>query len=112
MAFSSATHDIAAVGFYLLAMIAGQGGLVYLAGALQERTGDVTRAWSLVFCLLAAAFVMVALYHLFALPKPAADHAVKHNQSPAAGWIQDQLGYVNFFLGSAWRRSPRSSPRA
>ena len=61
MAFSSATHDIAADGFYMLAlpthsqaafvgvrstfyriaMIAGQGGLVYLAGQLTEQTGDV-----------------------------------------------------------------------
>ena len=61
MAFSSATHDIAADGFYMLAlpqheqaayvgvrstfyriaMIAGQGGLVFLAGKLGERSGDV-----------------------------------------------------------------------
>src|ERR1700741_2938878 len=64
MAFSSATHDIAADGFYMLglpqhqqaafvgvrstfyklAMIAGQGGLVYLAGKLAESTGDGARA--------------------------------------------------------------------
>lgn len=69
LAFSSATHDIAADGFYLLAlpthqqasfvgvrstffrlaMIAGQGGLVWLAGALQESTGNMVQAWSLVF---------------------------------------------------------------
>ncbi len=107
VAFSSATHDIAADGFYLLAlqphqqaafvgvrstfyrlaMIAGQGGLVYLAGALQEKTGDVTRAWSLVFALLAAVFVVVGLYHLFALPRPAADRPVRQGAHAAAGFV-------------------------
>ena len=97
MAFSSATHDIAADGFYLLAMpagqqaayvgvrstfyrlamIAGQGGLVYLAGTLQEKTGDVTRAWTVVFLLLAAVFAVVGVYHLLALPRPAADQTVR-----------------------------------
>lgn len=93
MAFASATHDIAADGYYLLAMpmgqqaafvgvrstfyrlatLSAQGGLVYLAGLLQDRTGNVAHAWSLVFALLAAVFVAVAAYHFFALPKPAAD---------------------------------------
>ena len=61
MAFSSATHDIAADGFYLLgldtnrqakyvgirslfyrlAMIAGQGALVILAGNLEKRLGNI-----------------------------------------------------------------------
>lgn len=95
MAFASATHDIAADGFYLLALPTGQqaafvgvrstcyrlatlsaqGGLVYLAGMLQDRTGNVAHAWSLVFALLAAVFVAVAAYHFFALPKPEADRA-------------------------------------
>lgn len=98
LAFSSATHDIAADGFYLLAlpshqqaafvgvrstfyrlaMIAGQGGLVYLAGWLQETTGNVVQAWSLVFGVLAVLFILVAFYHGFVLPKPAADRAVNH----------------------------------
>ena len=95
MAFASATHDIAADGFYLLALppgdqsafvgvrstcyriatLSAQGGLVYLAGLLTERTGDVVHAWVLVFALLAAVFLAVASYHFFALPKPAADRA-------------------------------------
>lgn len=93
MAFSSATHDIAADGFYLLALTPGlqaafvgvrstfyrmaslsaQGGLVYLAGYWQDTTGDVHRAWSLVFGLLAAVFVVVGAYHFWRLPKPASD---------------------------------------
>lgn len=97
VAFSSATHDIAADGFYLLAlpahqqaafvgvrstfyrlaMIAGQGGLVWLAGTLAVTTGNVVQAWTLVFSSLAVLFGLAAFYHLFALPKPAADHAVR-----------------------------------
>ena len=59
--------------FYRLAMIAGQGGLVYVAGELAESTGNVRLAWSLVFCLLAVVFGLAALYHRSALPRPAAD---------------------------------------
>ena len=114
MAFSSATHDIAADGFYLLAMpthqqaafvgvrntfyrlatLAGQGGVVYLAGALQTMTGDVTRAWSLMFWLIAAFFVAAALYHLVALPKPASDRMVKREARFAADYF---LVFAEFF---------------
>ncbi len=93
MAFSSATHDIAADGFYMLAlpqrqqaafvgvrstfyklaMIGGQGLLVFLAGTLTKRTGDVQFAWSVVFLVLAAMFVALAIYHLLMLPRPLAD---------------------------------------
>ncbi len=96
MAFSSATHDIAADGFYMLGlrqqqqaafvgvrstfyrlgMLAGQGGLVYLAGQLTEMTGDVHLAWSVVFFVLAGMFLMLCVYHHFILPRPLEDHAV------------------------------------
>ncbi len=101
MAFSSATHDIAADGFYLLALpphaqaafvgvrntsyrlasLAAQGGLVWLAGWLQERTGDPSLAWSLVFFLLAAVFVLVAVYHWAVLSMPADDGAPPRNRA-------------------------------
>ena len=96
MAFSSATHDIAADGFYMLGlrqqqqaafvgvrstfyrlgMLAGQGGLVYLAGQLTERTGDVHFAWAVVFCVLAAMFLALCVYHYFILPRPGDDQPV------------------------------------
>jgi PAT family beta-lactamase induction signal transducer AmpG len=103
MAFASATHDIAADGFYMLAlpkqqqaafvgvrstfyrlaMIGGQGGLVYLAGQLQTRWGGdaaaMVRAWQAVFALVAGLFVLAALWHQWALPRPAADQpAARH----------------------------------
>lgn len=96
MAFSSATHDIAADGFYMLGLkqheqaafvgvrstfyrlanIAGQGLLVYLAGELIKSTGDVAYAWSVVFFVLAAMFIALFVYHHFILPRPGSDRAV------------------------------------
>jgi PAT family beta-lactamase induction signal transducer AmpG len=99
LAFASATHDIAADGFYMLAleqhqqaafvgvrsaffrvgMVSAQGGLVYLAGALGDFTGNVTLAWSIVFLVAGAMFGLLCAWHYFALPRPAADHAVEHD---------------------------------
>ena len=106
LAFSSATHDIAADGFYLLALpaaqqaafvgvrstfyrlatIAGQGGLVFLAGSLQESAGDVVRAWSLVFVLAAVFFLLIGFYHWAVLPRPSGDHAAAGPTHLLAGW--------------------------
>jgi PAT family beta-lactamase induction signal transducer AmpG len=93
LAFNSATHDIAADGFYMLATtereqaffsgirntfyrvawIVAQGGLVILAGTLRERTGSFSFAWSAVFILVAGIFLCLGLYHQFILPKPSID---------------------------------------
>ena len=93
MAFSSATHDIAADGFYMLglnqheqayfvgirstfyriATIFSSGLLVGLAGALQVLTRNIRYSWSLVFYLMAGLFIGMWLYHHWALPKPAED---------------------------------------
>lgn len=108
LAFSSATHDIAADGFYLLAlrphqqaafvgvrstfyrlaMIAGQGGLVWLAGSLQDRLANVALAWAWVFALAAIFFALVALHHWIFLPRPAVN---AHRVQPTtfrAGYIE------------------------
>jgi PAT family beta-lactamase induction signal transducer AmpG len=61
--------------FYRVAMITGQGGLVYVAGRLGERTGSISLAWSVVFFILAAMFLTQFVYHRFVLPVPKADHA-------------------------------------
>jgi MFS transporter, PAT family, beta-lactamase induction signal transducer AmpG len=93
MAFSSATHDIAADGFYMLglntprqaafvgvrtvfyrvATIASKGGLVIMAGVLENYGYPVARAWSITFIALAAFFLALFIYNIFALPRPAAD---------------------------------------
>ena len=93
MAFSSATHDIAADGFYMLglsthdqaffvgirntfyrfAMLAGQGPLVILAGHLETISSQTSQAWSIVFFILAVLFTAFFLWHLLILPYPVAD---------------------------------------
>ena len=93
MAFSSATHDIAADGFYMLgldqheqayfvgirstfyriATIFSSGLLVGLAGALQVLTRNIRYSWSLVFYLMAGLFIGLWLYHHWILPKPTED---------------------------------------
>jgi PAT family beta-lactamase induction signal transducer AmpG len=108
MAFSSATHDIAADGFYLLAMerhqqaafvgvrstfyrlsmIAGQGGLVYLAGHLQTTLGNVVQAWVYVLILLAVFMALIGAYHVWALPRPAEDRAVRSGRGVLTQFIE------------------------
>lgn len=100
LAIGSATHDIAADGFYLLAttesqqsmyvgirslfyrvaMIAGQGGIVWMAGKLGERWGNVAHAWSVSMAALAGLFVLFGLWHRFVLPRPASDVAGEARQ--------------------------------
>jgi MFS transporter, PAT family, beta-lactamase induction signal transducer AmpG len=105
LAFASATHDIAADGFYMLAlnekqqaafvgvrstffrlaMIAGQGALVVLAGKLHEAHGNYVLAWQVVFGVLCALFVGAGLWHAFVLPRPASDHAA----APSHGGVAE-----------------------
>jgi MFS transporter, PAT family, beta-lactamase induction signal transducer AmpG len=102
LAFASATHDIAADGYYLLATtqreqsffvgvrtmfyriatIAGQGLLVMLAGALATRTGDPRRAWLIAMGVLAILFLAFSLWHRFILPRPISDRAGEVQQVP------------------------------
>ena len=100
MAFSSATHDIAADGYYMLeldehqqawfvgirntfyrlAVIFGNGVLIPLAGMLQlVFRNELAFTWSLVFYGLAGLFLAVWLYHAYVMPRPASDQ--RHNTS-------------------------------
>lgn len=93
MAFASATHDIAADGFYMLGLsefqqsyfvgirstcyrlstLFAQGALVALAGWLELTTGNIPVAWMITIGLMSAIFCLGAIYHQFILPKPAKD---------------------------------------
>lgn len=93
IALLSATHDIACDGFYMLALdasaqarfvgirsaafrlgrIAITGGVVALAGTLQESGQPIPRAWSLALGAAALATAALALWNLVALPRPTAD---------------------------------------
>lgn len=116
MAFSSATHDIAADGFYMLglteekqaffigirntfyrvAMITGQGLLVMLAGLLEYRLGNIPLAWSLIFFLMAGLFIGLALWHKYILPKPKAD-ALRKDVTVSTLWGDFLQTFISFF---------------
>ena len=92
-AFASATHDIAADGFYMLglsqsdqawfvgirstfyriATIFGQGAILFIAGRLETSTGDIPLAWQISLLITSIIFAVFTLWHTFFLPKPAAD---------------------------------------
>lgn len=100
VAFASATHDISADGFYIIGlpekkqelyvgvrntfyrigMVIGQGGLVLLAGFLQEISKASSAhpqcsfllphfEWMVVFVILGVLMLLLALYHAFILPR-------------------------------------------
>ncbi len=93
VAFASATHDIAADGFYMLglsehqqsmfvgirslfyrvSMVVGQGALVVLAAWVNERYTTLTGGWIAIFAIMSVFFFAVAMYHWFILPRPKAD---------------------------------------
>ena len=117
LAFSSATHDIAADGFYLLAlskpqqaafvgvrstffrlsMIVGSGFLVFLAGRLAEMTGEMAKAWAIVFAILSGGFLLIAWFHSRVLPRLAADVPSSVSSHPWRGWW---TVFIAFFLQS------------
>ena len=126
LAFSSATHDIAADGFYMLglnekkqayfvgirntfyrfAVIFGQGILVMFAGWLEQRyarempeTAAIPQAWSLTFYLLTILFALLFVYHYLFLPHPRQDTCTLPPQQASAGRVfKEFLGtFTSFF---------------
>jgi len=142
LAFSSATHDIAADGFYMLglskheqtwfvgirstfyrlAMIAGQGLLIMLAGWM-ERTLQATDAltvagpvaepgtvlaWANTFYIMAGLFIVFFAWHRFVLPRPDTDVPKLHAtfadiirdflQTFAAFFRKPKIGLIIAFL--------------
>ncbi len=94
MAFSSATHDIAADGYYMLAldsheqswfvgirstfyrlaMIVGQGVLVMIAGTLEIIfRNQIAYSWSLLFYGCCGLFIAIWIWHTYVLPHPSED---------------------------------------
>ena len=106
IAFASATHDIAADGFYMLALstpeqaafvgvrslffrianIIGGGIPVIFVGRLVQQNGSMVQAWYLVTMAIAGIFIALTLYHFFLLPKPSSDQGSlsSKNNSDAA----------------------------
>lgn len=93
IAVFSATHDIAADGFYMLAFdeqkqalysgarsvffrlsqIFAKGGIIVLAGTLIANEFSAGTAWQGVFCGVGLLTIVLAFFHFFALPFPQND---------------------------------------
>lgn len=111
-AFASATHDIAADGFYMLALrqsdqaafvgirstfyrlasIFGQGVLVAIAGTIELRYKDIPLSWTITMLVTAVMFSLVTFYHLFAIPKPTSDKSVLTPGTASAKAIFQEFG--------------------
>ncbi len=92
-ALISATHDIAADGFYMLALnpeqqalyagirsvfyriavIFGTGILVIFAGLMEENIGNISLSWSITLAVSAVIFAGLFVYHRLILPRPKSD---------------------------------------
>lgn len=125
-ALASATHDIAADGFYMLALdhgeqsffvgirstfyrlssVFGQGVLVVVAGLLETKFGNISLAWSVTMLICAVLFASITVYHILSLSKPAADSPVRSavhgsdmEKSAHAKEIMREFGqtFVTFF---------------
>ena len=116
-AFASATHDIAADGFYMLSLnskdqaffvgirstfyrlssVFGQGVLVFIAGVLEQRLGDVPAAWRITLLGSSVLFAAITLYHIYLLPKPSQD--APRASARTAGEIIREFGrtFATFF---------------
>lgn len=97
MAFFSATHDIAADGYYMMALdekaqaafvgvrstfyriasVLGQGGIVILAGELEKEYGNIPQAWAMTFGILSLIFLAIFLWDWFIMPKPFKDRPME-----------------------------------
>ena len=115
MAFSSATHDIAADGFYMLgltqhdqawfvgirstfyrfATIFGQGILVMIAGNLQVIFRNIIPfSWSLMFYGVTGIFIALWLWHSYILPHPSEDEPRTHVLDIEGDGIGDDIKSV------------------
>lgn len=118
-AFASATHDIAADGFYMLGLdtgtqaefvgirstfyrlsnIFGQGVLVAIAGWVELEYNDIPLSWNVTLIVATVIFALVTVYHLFIIPKPDADRPTIEGKA-TAGAIFAEFGrsFKTYFL--------------
>ncbi len=109
VAFGSATHDVSADGFYILGlekrdqelyvgvrntfyrigMVVGQGGLVMLAGFLQQQGMGIPGAWSIAVCVVAICMLLLFAYHAKALPVVEQPRVVQNERITATSVMKD-----------------------
>jgi PAT family beta-lactamase induction signal transducer AmpG len=116
-AFSSATHDIAADGYYMLAhdeqsqarfigirstfyriaSVFSQGVLVYIAGYIENKTGDIPLSWQLTLGATSVILLLVTLYHCFCLPKVEKEDKLRETGDGRKVWKELGEAFRAFF---------------
>ena len=116
VAFASATHDIAADGFYMLALdevaqsrfvgirstfyriasVFGQGVLVMMAGVLQKRM-EVSAAWVVVLAVAAVVLAVVLVWHFRFVPSPDMDRDRREERSARDILLEFGEAFGSFF---------------
>jgi PAT family beta-lactamase induction signal transducer AmpG len=114
-AFASATHDIAADGYYMIAhdtksqaafvgirstfyriaMVLSQGVLVYAAGYIDNQTGNIPLSWQVTLGMTSVILLLVTIYHCFALPK--AEEEKGGDRDSGAVWKELGQAFATFF---------------
>jgi MFS transporter, PAT family, beta-lactamase induction signal transducer AmpG len=122
-AFVSATHDIAADGFYLLSltkkdqagfvgirstfyrfsMIFGQGFIVWFAGWMEVKTTNIAASWTIAFSITACIYFILFVYHNFILPFPDIDTASSKKENAftevfISYFKQEKIGIILAFI--------------
>lgn len=115
-AFASATHDIAADGYYMLAhnqksqaafvgirstfyriaSIFSQGLLVYIAGTIEAKTNNIPLSWQITIGLTGVVLLLVTLYHTLLLPRPRED-AERREQTIRGAMHELKQSFSTFF---------------
>ncbi len=126
IAFSSATHDIAADGFYMIglhekqqaffvgirstfyriAMWTGQGLLLLIAGYFEVKSGSIPLSWQYTFILITVLYLAIFVYHNFLLPYPKTDRPAVSDKGQFSEFIKifklffkkDNIGITITFL--------------
>jgi len=113
IAFSSATHDIAADGIYMLALnsheqsffvgirntfwriaaITGQGGLVYISGLLIKENVSIKTAWMIILISTGIIYFIIGIYHKFIIP-----HSDSDPEKSLAGAKDTIIKYLSTFI--------------
>lgn len=110
-AFISATHDIAADGFYLislnkeqqayfvgirttfyrLSMIFGSGFLVFLAGYFEKSLNNIPQSWSIVMGISGIIFGLICIYHKIIFPYPLEDRKKSKEE------LENKISFIEAF---------------
>jgi PAT family beta-lactamase induction signal transducer AmpG len=110
-AFASASNDVASDGFYMLAlakeqqslflgirstfyrlaMLSGNGLIVIIAGFLEQKYGDKTKAWSYTMVIVGLIMAVITIYNYFSTPK------IKENEIELASKASFGHVFSSFF---------------